>query len=139
MRRFSPAIYVQSNRHRQPARRFEHLHDARMVRPYRVQIQIRTFRHHRCRPVELGHRAVRILFPGTGQPHRIDAVRGPVLALGAESNSGGGIAFGLRAFRAGLHEIGHPALEPPRGIHVPDSGRLFHLPEIASPLPSITP
>ena len=32
--------------------------------------------------------------------------------------------------RIGLHEIRHPALEPPRRISLPDSGRLFHLPEI---------
>ena len=35
--------------------------------------------------------------------------------------------FTLFAF---LHEIRHPALEPPRRIPLPDSGRLFHLPEI---------
>ena len=33
-------------------------------------------------------------------------------------------------FSIGLHEIRHPALEPPRRIPLPDSGRLFHLPEI---------
>ena len=27
-------------------------------------------------------------------------------------------------------EIGHPAVEPPGGFRLPDSGRLFHLPQI---------
>ena len=38
--------------------------------------------------------------------------------------------FRIHTLRIGLHEIRHPALEPPRRISLPDSGRLFHLPQI---------
>lgn len=55
---------------------------------------------------------------------------GPVLDLGTEGDSGSRIAFGLHRLRAGIHEIRHPALEPPRGIPLPDFSRLFHFPQI---------
>ena len=77
--------------------------------------------------------AVRILFPGPGQPHRKRRIRGPVLDLGAESHSGGRVALGVHRLRAGLHEIRHSALEPPRRFPLPDTGGLLHLPEIAAP------
>ena len=39
---------------------------------------------------------------------------------------------GLHGLRRRLHEIGHPAVEPSGGFRLPDSGRLFHLPQIAT-------
>lgn len=125
--------YVQRNRHRRPARLVERFHDARLVRPHRIQIQARTLRHTGHRTAELGHRPVRILLPGSGQPHRVVAIRRAVLDLGAESHPGGGLALGLHAVRAGFHEVGLPALEPPRRFPLPDTGGLLHLPEIAAP------
>ena len=44
------------------------------------------------------------------------------------------IALGLHRLRAGLYEIRHPALEPPRGIPLPGFSRLFHFPQIAPAL-----
>ncbi len=125
--------YVQRNRHRRPARPVERFHDARLVRPHRIQIQARALRHTGHRTAQLGHRPVRILLPGSGQPHRVVAVRRAVLDLGAESHPGSGLALGLHAVRAGFHEVGLPALEPPRRFPLPDTGGLLHLPEIAAP------
>lgn len=125
--------YVQRNRHRRPARPVERFHDARLVRPHRIQIQARTLRHTGHRTAQLGHRPVRILLPGSGQPHRVVAIRRAVLDLGTESHPGGGLALGLHAVRTGFHEVGLPALEPPRRFPLPDTGGLLHLPEIAAP------
>ena len=105
-----------------------------LVRAYRLQIQTRTIRDTRHRPAELGNRAVRILLSGPGQPHRKRRIRRSVLDLGAESHSGGRVALGFHGLRAGFHEIRHAALEPPRGISMPDPGRLFHFPQIAPAL-----
>lgn len=61
-------------------------------------------------------------------------IRRSVLDLGTEGDSGGRIALGLHRLRAGLYEIRHPALEPPRGIPLPGFSRLFHFPQIAPAL-----
>ena len=44
------------------------------------------------------------------------------------------VSLGLHRLRAGLYEIRHPALEPPRGIPLPGFSRLFHFPQIAPAL-----
>ena len=51
----------------------------------------------------------------------------------AKSHPGGSLALGLHAVRAGFHEVGLPALEPPRRFPLPDTGGLLHLPKIAAP------
>ena len=78
----------------------------------------------------LGDRPVRILFPSPGQPHRQLPTGRPLLDLGAQSDPRSHLPAGLHGLRRRLHEIGHPAVEPPGGFRLPDSGRLFHLPQI---------
>ena len=99
-----------------------------------IAFKSRLERASRHRPAELGHRAVRILLPGPRQPHRQRRIRRSVLDLGTQGDSGGRIALGLHRLRAGLYEIRHPALEPPRGIPLPGFSRLFHFPQIAPAL-----
>lgn len=128
-----PCCHEPRPRHHRPADPLQYLHDIGLVRAYRFQIEDRTLRDAVHHPAQLGHRPVRILLPGSGQPHRVVAVRRAVLDLGAESHPGSGLALGLHAVRAGFHEVGLPALEPPRRFPLPDTGGLLHLPEIAAP------
>lgn len=55
---------------------------------------------------------------------------GPFSIWELKVNPGSHLPAGLHGLRRRLHEIGHPAVEPPGGFRLPDSGRLFHLPQI---------
>lgn len=112
------------------ARRLERLHDTGLVRAHRVQVAARKVRADGRRSAELGHRPVRVLFPGSGQPHRFGPVRRAVLHLGAQGHPGSRFAHGLHALRPPLHALRLPPLEPPRRLRLPGAGRLLHLPEV---------
>lgn len=118
--------------YRSAATLFQRLHDRRLVRPLEIQRDAnrQSAAALRCHSDELGHRLLRILLPGAGQPHRLHRQRRPLLALPAEGDPGGGFAGRLHGLRpAGLQKR-NVALEPSGGFHLPDPRRLLRLQEV---------
>lgn len=120
--------------HHRPFDFIQYFHDHRLVRSSQTT---GSQNHHplapdRCYPLFMEHRSVRILRPGTGQPHRISGKRRSLLADAAESHPGSHHPDHFHHLFPALLQRRSPPLEPRCRLRLLSLSRIFRIYEIAA-------
>ena len=120
-------LHRAGNSYNPPPRSFERVHDPRLVRSSETSADehIHRVAPDACDPLFLGDRVLRVLRPGSGQPHRFRRQRRPFLAGPAVDHPGGGVADSVHPDRDLALQGRGPSLESFRRFRMPDSGCLF--------------
>ena len=92
-----------------------------------THIELASFR---CDTALMGYCPIRVLFPSTGQPHRISRKRRTFHSCTAQSHTRSYHTYGIRRFFGGRIPKRDPSLESSRRSGLLGSGSLFRIHEI---------